>query len=400
MNHSAPSTYIKFQAAAVKQSVKRAIACVFWTVAVLMVMSHTAWADNGAACLPNGFNSFSPISPNVISAKKVLSSDAILSTQTVTVSFNNFACTIATNAELAFYFSPSSLFVSTYNNSGFIFTSTFNIIENRPRNVKIGIEFRTASPDVFSNSYAFYIKYFVNVRCSGGGLGVYLPGNGEARITGVNSAACNGNYIVTYTYEIYQNAEATLKTGYKQATNGSGFSARVRLYSGNDRIVQEETLIPGSATTVFQSNLNCNYSLSSNSLNLGSFTNHQIYRRNTVPVAFTISTTDCRNTSGGGRSHGLYVFWNFDAVDPADPGILANTSTGTNAATNVGVKISCNGGSAVAKDNVSVKLSSAISSGISFPCSAQLVPMSNVVSPEDIGPGSFTSRATLTFQFD
>jgi len=159
-------------------------------------------------------------------------------------------------------------------------------------------------------------------------------------------------------------------------------------------------MIPSSNSTVFQSNIACTYALSSTSLDLGTYSNVNIFRQTNTPVAFNINTSGCTGIGGSGTTHGLYVFWNFDAADPNDSTILANTSSGTNAAVNVGAKISCNSGTAIARDNTLVQLIAIARSSNSLACTASLVPTSNVINPNEIRPGNFTSSATLTFQFD
>ena len=383
-----------------KNSLTYSIGCMLRVVFAITFLTPTSWAANGTVCLPNGFNSFSPISPNVLTLRNNISSDRLLSTQIVSDSFNNRACNSNTNAELGYVFLPTNIFVSSYSVAGFTYNTSFGIIQNTPTLVKVGGQFRTDVPNAFATAnYSLFINYFVTVNCAGG-LGAYTPTALEVRFTGLNSSACQGNYQVTYSYEIYQKGGVPLRSGYIKATETSGFRTRVSLYSDKAETNTVLTMIPSSNSAVFQSNIACTYSLSSTSLNLGNYSNLDIFRQSNPPVALNINTSSCTNTNGGGSNHGLYVFWSFDAADPNDSSILANTSVGSNAAVNVGARISCNNGATVARDNTAAKLSQFIITSNTFPCTAYLVPTSNVIDPNEIGAGSFSSRATLTFQFD
>jgi hypothetical protein len=400
MNHSLLSAFNRHIIWIQKNSLSHSIACILRIAIAMTFLTHTAWAADGRACLPNGFDSFSPISPNVITLKNNISSDQLLSKQTVIDNFRSRACTEDTDVELSYVFLYSNLFVRTYFVGGYTFNSEVTIPTNRPNLVTVNIEIRTNVPNAFSNlNHAFRINYSISVSCNGG-LGAYSPSSDEVRITGVNSAACRGNYQVRNTYEIYQHGNINLKAGYNQAREIQGFRSRVSFYSGSTQTNTVLTMIPNSNQTVFQSSFDCNYALTRDTLDLGNHSNVDIFRQTNTQVAFNINATGCSYINGGGNTHGLYVFWSFDAVDPNDSTILTNTSSGSNAAVNVGAKISCNNGAAVARNNASVQLTTAMSTSNSFACRAYLVPTSNVTNPNEIRPGSFTSRATLTFQFD
>jgi len=248
-----------------------------------------------------------------------------------------------------------------------------------------------------------YVYYTITISCAGG-LSAYVRSNTELFIRGVNSAACKGNFTLNYQFEIYQTGRNVFNAGYKRVTLGSGFNAYINLYSpSTTNLISVLTEIPSSSSTAFQSSLDCKYALSTTLIDLGTHERTQIYLRSVPSTGFTISVSGCNNdlSGGSGRSHDAFVYWTFDAVDPNDPTILANTLTGPNVSSNVGARISCNNGVDVAMDKTAVKLVNSISFATSTSlCQAVLVPTSNVRNVNEIQPGSFKSRATLTFQFN
>ena len=360
---------------------------------LLMIFSTSVFAINGSACLPSGFNSFGGFSPNVISLKSKISADVVLSMQTATDVMTNKTCTTNTNAELSFSFLVNDIFLDS--DSAYAWSTSFNVLNNTPTAVRLGYELRSKTGDIFSlsgSAYSLYVDYYIDVYCSGG-LSVTLLSNGtEARIKGVNSAACNGNYTISYTVKIMQNSAGNLKSNYVNTTTRLGFRARTGLYSGTTQVGTLLTMIPSSDTTVFQSSISCTYSLSSSTVNLGKYSNVQLFQNIATQTSFNINATSCNNT------HGLYVYWTFSAVDPNDSSILSNTSTSASVASNVGAQIVCN--NAIMQNKTSFKLTTKLSSSNSFPCYAYLVKTPNVNTPYDISPGAFKTSATLNFQFD
>lgn len=365
-----------------------------------LTFASSAWSASGRACLPNGFNSFSSINPNVINIKPGISADELLSTQTVSDSFST-TCINDTTAELGFVFIENSLFVNSEPGS---FTAYVNLLEDTPTRIKVGYALRTNIGDVFSSAgspYSLYINYYISIYCAGG-LSYVRKSNDEFRIRGINSAACNGNYSMTYKYEIYQNKEAFLKSGYISATTGTGFVLRTSLYRNSSIATPNNTLatsIPLSNAIVFQTNLSCVYSVSPSIIDLGSLANTSIFLARVTSRNFSINALNCTNTSGGGRNHKIFVTFNFDAVDLGDATILTNNLSGSNAAVNVGLSISCtfaNGNLGVQNNNLYLMKSVASVSNI-IPCSVFMVPTSNVTNPNQIRPGLFRGSATLTF---
>jgi hypothetical protein len=375
----------------------------FFFLLLTLTLASSAWSADGRACLPNGFNSFSSINPNVINLKPTISSDELLSTQTVSDSFST-TCISDSTAELGFVFVENSLFVNSQ--AGF-FAADVNLLEETPTRIRVGYALRSRIGDVFSTAgspYSLYINYYISISCAGG-LSYVRKSNDEFRIRGINSAACNGNYSMTYKYEIYQNKEAALKSGYFSANTGTGFVLRSSLYRNSSIATPQNTLatlIPSSNATVFQTNLSCIYSVSPSTIDLGSLANTSIFLANVRSRNFFINASNCTNTSGGGRNHKIFVTFKFGAVDAGDATILTNNRTGSNAAVNVGLSLSCtfdNGEFAVQNNNLNLMKSIASVSN-SIPCSVFMVPTSNVTNPNQIRPGSFNATATLTFIFN
>lgn len=376
------------------------------TALTLIIAFHHAQA--GSVCRPAGFSSFNAI-PSLLKLQRGIGSNLLLYTQTVNDRKTTSGCTTSTAAELRFQHLSDALFLATDSVAGF--NATMNLIDIRPTYLKIGYELRTETGDALSVSaspYSLLVDYFIEVSCAAGGLGAARVAgtDDEVRITGINGSSCQGNYTITYTIKIYQNSAAGLKTVYADTTGVIGFRGlrtRPTIYSDPSTSLNTNvTTIPGSDNLNFQIGISCTYGLSSTTVDLGVLNNFAIYQGTATSTPFTISTTGCTNTTGGTRSHGMYIFWGFSAADPSDSTILTNALSGANAATNVGVKISCNGTgitNAIAKDNTLVKVANPITSSNTISCTAKMVPMIGA-SALDIQGGSFRSSATLNFQFD
>lgn len=315
----------------------------FLFLLLAFTFASSAWSANGSSCLPKGFDAFGSIRPNVINLKPSISADEVLSTQTSNDPLS-FICITDPAAELGFLFLPNSLFVDSQ--PGY-FNADVNPLTDTPTRIRVGYSLRTINGDAFTtpgSPYSLYINYYVTIFCAGGGLSFVRKSNNEFRVRGINSAECNGNYSVLYKYEIFQNSESNLKTSYVSETTGNGFRLRTSLFRNSTATSPANTLvsaIASSNSTVFQTNLSCRYSVSPISVDLGSFANTNIFIANVSPRYFSINASNCTNTSGGGRNHRIFVTFNFDAVDPADPTILTNNLSGANAAVNVGLSIGC-----------------------------------------------------------
>jgi hypothetical protein len=362
-----------------------------------LLLAQPAWALSGTVCLPRGFLSFSAINPNVVTLKAKKNTDQLLYAQSATDTSTNSACTTNPFAELYFNFQPNTFFSITDMAAEFS-SNTANLI-------KVSYKIRTNSSDVFADQSSMYVKYTITMACKGG-LSAFAPSNNELVIRGVNSRDCDANFTLNYQIEIYQFGSRVFKTNYQKITPGTGFPVITEIRSQGQQAgsgTSTMTRLPDSGIVAFQSSLDCKYALSTTSIDFGTHERTQIYLRSVPSTGFTVSVSGCNNdlSGGSGRSHDAFVYWTFDAVDPNDPTILANTLTGPNVSSNVGARISCNNGVDVAMDKTAVKLVNSISFATSTSlCQAVLVPTSNVRHVNEIQPGSFKSRATLTFQFN
>lgn len=399
MNQSTQSTFIQAHAAALMRLCRQAMGCLLWVMGAGLLLAQPAWALSGTVCLPRGFLSFSAINPNVVTLKANKNTDQLLYAQSATDTSTNSACTTNPFAELYFNFQPNTFFSITDMAAEFS-SNTANLI-------KVSYKIRTNSSDVFADQSSMYVKYTITMACKGG-LSAFAPSNNELVIRGVNSRDCDANFTLNYQIEIYQFGSRAFKTNYQKITPGTGFQVITEIRSQGQQAgsgTSTMTRLPDSGNTAFQSSLDCKYTLSKNSIDFGFRPILDVFNNAPIDV-FTIRVFGCNNglTTGSGRSHAGFVYWTFEAVDPGNPTILANTNTASDASVNAGVRISCTdvtGWGVEIKDKSTVNLFSSISGNLSTAtCSVRLAPTSNVVNVSDIKPGRFTSRATLTFQFN
>ena len=342
-------------------------------------------AHSATVCIPQGFEVF-PSMPTTISIGQInyFGGPKLLYDSSVTAAPTNI-CSNSPNATLEFNAS-----YATDNFNDLVMRS----IKGGDTSARVTFMYSSRSSFAIPPQGTFYsmlFYYYITVDCTGAAISGEVVGL-NFKVYGL--AACR-SYTVDYRVSIYQNDTYIPPNNFVSATESRG--VRIRAGISADRLGTQGvsraaiSTISGSNTLKLTSGVYCTYSLSTSTVDLGTWSSLNLLNSDTSK-AYTINLQNCQNTSGRQVS----VFWRFENPDPSDSSRMLNSIA--DGASGVVAQTACAG--TAARHNGRLQLSASLQGDLSIDCSAKLVPAAGVSTVGQITPGRFRGIAYLVFQFE
>ena len=340
-------------------------------------------AHSATVCIPQGFEVF-PSMPTTISLGQITYNGGpkLLYESSVSAAPTS-RCSNSPNATLEF---NTSYDTTHFNNTvlrGFKGTDT-----------AARVTFMYSSRSAFATPeglyYSMLFYYYITVDCTGATISGEVVGL-NVKVYGL--ASCR-SYTVDYRVSIYQNDTYIPPNNFVSATESNGIRIRTAISADtlSTQGVQRAAIstISGSNTLKLISGVYCTYSLSTSTVDLGTWSSLNLLNSDTSKD-YTVNMRNCRNTTGRQVS----VFWRFDNPDPSDSSRMLNSIAG--GASGVVAQTACAG--TVVRHNQPLVISANLQGNLSVDCSAKLVPAAGVSTVGQITPGRFRGIAYLVFQF-
>jgi len=361
---------------------------------IFIIAFHHAQA--ASACLPNGLSSLAPINSNGITLDKYATIDRIIYGAYVLDLLDSTKCTKNPDAQLQIYFPSTRDYPTLIPAESIVFD-----VNSDGTKLTFKVNFFQADGFLTTSSSAIRLSYWVYISCPGGGLSGSLDQVGlKIIVNGINSSKCDGNYSIAFEPRFQQVAGSSqyLKTSSLPATQELSSTVSFVDRTNNAVIFTKTTSWAGSGSIVYVLNRSCLYNiLPSPTISFGSVSNVDIYNDTTSPKSFQIKLSNCSESTSG---KSLSIYWRSSSISFFDTTILSNSSTAQIKATNVGVRITCDGTDVRLLRSINYVASLTISSPTFINCQAKLVPDGGVTSASLITPGDFTSQATIMLEFN